>query len=236
MLTASTSWEDSFPIPKYAGRLSFPLSESMSLVTSQPHDCYTMEEYAMSLASEPMRQLIRAPCMAANSEAVMAVSVGMLPLPSYLRRAREGWREYRDWSSPTWMPVCQWVVLQERDHMLWLTVSMPTVYSWGRLWLIVLKISLPNRISLIDEDRGQLKCRTARGHGELYQMHVVMDNGKRLVNEWMSKPDLHQKPNCINIFLSVYYSPDIILSDFHILFNSHGGQETEGPFFGIKIF
>lgn len=63
-----------------------------------------------------------------------------------------------------------------------------------------------------------------------------MGNGKRLVNEWTSKPDLHQKPNCINIFLSVYYRPDIILSDFHMLFNSYDAQETEGPFLELKYF
>lgn len=163
-------------------------------------------------------------CVAADSEVTahsVAASVCMLPLPSSEGPERAG-ENIETGAAPR---GCLWAsgCIPRRDLMLCLTVSTPTVYYWGRLWLIFLKISLHRRISLIDEDRGQLKCRTARGYGELYQMHLVMGNGKRLVNEWTSKPDLHQKPNCINIFLSVYYRPDIILSDFHTLFNSYGG-------------
>lgn len=59
--------------------------------------------------------------MAADSEVTahsVAASVRMLPLPSYLRRARESWREYRDWSAPHVCCVPVGCIPRKRPHVM----------------------------------------------------------------------------------------------------------------------
>lgn len=102
----------------HAGRLSFPLSESVSLVTSQLPDCYTLEEYAMPPASEPAQQLTRVPCVAADSEVTahsVAASVCVLPLPSSEGPARAG-ENIETGAAPR---GCLWAsgCIPRRDHM-----------------------------------------------------------------------------------------------------------------------